>query len=311
MRRSTTTVLIVIAAAVASSTAFAATQARVAGSVVDSSGNPIGTATVVVTCPETPAYRKILEADEQGHFKILLLDATKVYVFSAEAPGYSGADMEVKVSVGTMDNEITLQLMSQEETAAAERDAILEQPGFKEFNEGRELLRAGEVDQARAKYAEAVLAMPDLAPAWAGLAGIDYKAGSYQEAYDNALACIEHDDENAKCVAIAANAARELGDTEANERLVARYEELNPDDPTTLFNRAAEFLNALDDEQARPLLEQCLAADPEFPQCLFEYGMLLLRSGDLEGAKSHLNTYLAVAPDGPDATAAAETVKYL
>jgi tetratricopeptide (TPR) repeat protein len=311
MRRTTLWTLVVIAAAVGGSIALAASQARVAGTVVDTAGAPIAGATVVVTCPETPSFRKVLEVNAQGQFKILLLDATKAYVFAAEAPGYSGFEREVKVSVGTMDNQITMELMSLEQTAAAEREAILEQPGYKEHNEGLELLRAGDSAGARAKFAEAVAAVPDLAAAWAGMAEIDFDSGSYQDAFDNAEACLEHDDENVKCVAIAANAARELGDMEVNQRYVERYEELNPDDPTTLFNQAAEFLNALDDDQARPLLEQCLEVDPEFPQCLFEYGMLLLRSGDLEGAKAQLTTYLEVAPDGPDAAAAAETVKYL
>jgi hypothetical protein len=39
--------------------------------------------------------------------------------------------------------------------------------------------------------------------------------------------------------------------------------------------------------------------------------MLLLRSGDMEGAKAHLEKYLEVAPDGPDAATAQETIKYL
>ena len=67
----------------------------------------------------------------------------------------------------------------------------------------------------------------------------------------------------------------------------------------------------MDDGGARPLLEKCLDADPDFPQCNFEYGMLLLRSGDMEGAKAHLEKYLEVAPDGPDAATAQETIKYL
>jgi tetratricopeptide (TPR) repeat protein len=311
MRRPTLFSLALIAALFSGSNAEAASQARVAGTVVDTAGQPIPGASVVVTCPEAPTFHKVLEVDQHGEFKILLLDATKAYVFAAEAPGYSGFEREVKVGVGTMDNLVTLELMSLEETAAAERDAILEQPGYKEHSEGLELQRAGDLEAARAKFAEAVAAVPDLAAAWAAMATIDFDNGSYQDALDNAEACLEHDDQNVKCVAIAANAARELGDMETNQRYVERYEELNPDDPTTLFNRAAEYLNALDDEKARPLLEQCLAVDPEFPRCLFEYGMLLLRAGDLEGAKAQLTTYLEVAPEGPDAAAAAETVKYL
>ena len=92
---------------------------------------------------------------------------------------------------------------------------------------------------------------------------------------------------------------------------MARYEELNPEDPTILYNSAAGFLNKLDDEGARPLLEQCLDADPDYPQCNFEYGMLLLRTGDMEGAKSRLEKYIEVAPNGPDVATAQETIKYL
>ncbi len=311
MRRSTIVTLMLIAGAIAPLTAGAASQARIAGTVVDSAGQPIQGATVLVSSRESAGFKKVLESDAAGRFKILLLDATLTYQFSADAPGFTGAEMDVKVNVGTMDNEITLQLISEQESAAAERNAILEQPGYKEYNEGREFARAGDLEQARAKYAAAVAAMPDLAPAWAGLAEVDFDNGSFQSALDNAVACLEHDDENNKCLAIAANASSELGDMEANQRFVDRYRDLNPDDPTTLFNQAAEFLNAMDDDQARPLLEQCLEADPEFGPCLFEYGMLLLRSGDLEGAKDKLNTYLEVAPDGADASAAAETVKYL
>jgi Flp pilus assembly protein TadD len=92
---------------------------------------------------------------------------------------------------------------------------------------------------------------------------------------------------------------------------MARYQELNPDDPATLFNQAVEYLNAMDDEAAKPLLQKCLEVDPNFPKCLFEYGMLLLRSGDLQGAKQHLEHYLEVAPNGDDADTARETIKYL
>ncbi|MEJ2187827.1 MAG: tetratricopeptide repeat protein [Acidobacteriota bacterium] len=87
---------------------------------------------------------------------------------------------------------------------------------------------------------------------------------------------------------------------------MARYQELNPEDPAILYNEAAVFLNKMDDEGARPLLERCLAVDPSFP-----YGMLLLRTGDMEGAKKHLQKYLEVAPDGADAGTAQETLKYL
>jgi tetratricopeptide (TPR) repeat protein len=312
MRKSTTwSVVATLVVSVASSVALASTQSRVSGVVVDSGGVPISGAEVTVTCPEAAAYKKVLKTDGKGQFKILLLDATKSYIFHTEAPGYIPYDESVKVPAGTNDNELTFTLQSEQEADAASKDQILEQPGYKEYEEGRELLKADDFAGAYAKFSQAVEAVPDLAQAWANLADIDFQNADYAKAMENAEICLEHDDENSKCLAVAANSANELGDSEAEQRYLARYQEINPDDPATLFNQAVDHLNALDDENARPYLEQCLEVDDEFGQCLFEYGMLLLRTGDLEGAKAHLNKYLEVAPDGPDATAARETVKYL
>lgn len=295
----------------AASPALASTQARVAGAVVDTSGQPVAGATITVTSPEAATYKKVLETEADGSFRLLLLDATKAYLFHVESPGYVPLDREIKVGVGTMDNEFTFTLVSEQESMAARQDAILEQPGFKEHAEALELLKAGDLDAARSKFAAAVAAVPDLAPAWGGLADIDYRKGDYRSALTNAQKCLEQDDESLQCLAIAANAARELGEEKAQHDYMVRYQELNPDDPASLFNQAAEYLNALDDERAKPLLEQCLDIDPDFPACLFEYGMVLLRSGDMEGAKAQLEHYLEVAPDGPNASAARETIKYL
>ena len=295
----------------AASIALASGQARVSGTVVDTTGKPIPGATITVTCAEAPTFKKVLEAEQNGGFRLLLLDATKSYDFHVQAAGYASYDHVIKVGIGTMDNEFTFTLQSDTEATAAQQQQLLQQPGYKELEEGHELLRAGQTDAARVKFSAAVAAVPALAAAWGGLAEIDYRVGNYASALANAKSCLEHDAENIKCLAIAANSSKELGDVEGHHAYMTRYQELNPDDPTTLFNQAAEFLNALDDEHARPLLEQCLAADPAFPECLFEYAMVLLRSGDMEGAKAHLQRYLEVAPEGSNAAAARETIKYL
>ena len=108
---------------------------------------------------------------------------------------------------------------------------------------------------------------------WKDLAGLGFDfrwwemdPTSFSCSMDRLDELLDEDDESVSCLAIAANASKELGDTEAQEGYMARYQDLNPDDPTTLFNQAAQFLNAMDDEQAWPLLEQCLAVDSEFPQ---------------------------------------------
>ena len=158
---------------------------------------------------------------------------------------------------------------------------------------------------------DAVAARPDLTGAWVTLSEIAYDRGEPEKALEYARSCLSEDPEAVPCLAAAANAAIKCGEETAYKDYMARYTALNPDDPAAIFNEAAEYLNAMDDEQARPRLEHCLEVDPDFPKCLYEYGMLLLRAGELEQAKTTLEHYLEVAPDGPDAAAVAETVKYL
>jgi len=293
------------------STAGASTQARVAGLITDADGNPITNAVITITAPDSTAYERVLETDTKGRFKILLLDATKTYLFHVEAAGYIPIEEQVKVPAGTMNNEVSWSMQTIQQAQQNEEDRIRQQPGFKEFEDGLALLKDGKSAEARAMFQEAVLAVPDLVPAWRKMAEIDFNQGDYENALANARKCLEYDDEQISCVALAANSAKELEDHDAHAKYMKLYQDLNPDDPATLFNQAAVFLNAFDDENARPLLEQCLELDSEFGACLYEYGMLLLRSGDLEAAKTQLEKYLEVEPEGPNAETVRETVKYL
>lgn len=290
---------------------FAGAQARLEGRVTDSKGNPIPNAEITITTSEVTTFHKVLTTDKKGEFKMLLLDATRHYLFHVEAPGYQAEERPFKVAAGSTENMFEFTLSSLQEAAAQGTMDLLQQPGYKEMAEAQKLYEAGDKEGARLKFQEAVAAKPDLLQALAGLAELSYGAGDFEAALDAAKRCLEQDDESVECLAVAANSAQRLGDEEARAGFMARYKELNPEDPTILYNAAAEFLNKLDDESARPLLERCLEADPDFPQCNFEYGMLLLRTGDMEGAKLYLEKYLEVAPDAPDAATAQETIKYL
>ncbi len=301
----------VVVQVTASAMVFAGAQARVEGRVTDSRGNPIADVEVTITSPEVSTFKMVVSGDKKGVFKFLLLDATRNYFFHVEAAGYQPQERPFKVAAGSTDTVFEFTLNTVQEAAAAGAVSLLEQPGYKEMTEGRELYQAGDKAGALVKFKEAIAAKPDLIPALAAVAELSYDAADYQGSIDAAELCLEQDDESIECLAIAANAAQMLGDKEAHAGYMARYEKANPEDPTVLYNSAAGYLNKLDDDGARPLLEQCLAADPDFPQCNFEYGMLLLRTGDMEGAKTYLEKYLQVAPDGPDATTAVETIKYL
>jgi tetratricopeptide (TPR) repeat protein len=291
--------------------AHAGTQAKIEGRVTDAKGQPVVGAVLTITTAEVTTYNRVVKTDDDGEFQTLILDATRTYNLLVEADGYQSQQREFKVGAGSTDNFFGFTLMTTAQVAGVEQQKKLEQPGYKELNEGRELLRAGDNQAALAKYKEAAAAKPDLLEALARIAELSYDAGEHEGALEAAKQCLDQEPESKQCLAIAINSSGELGDEQARTDYLALYQQLNPEDPSLLFNQAAELLNNLDDEKARPLLERCLAADPEFPECNFEYGMLLLRFGDMEGAKKHLQKYLEIAPTGPLAPTAEETIKYL
>jgi tetratricopeptide (TPR) repeat protein len=300
-----------IALSLGTSMLWAGAQARIRGKVADSNGKPIPSAVITITSDEVTDFEKVVDVKKDGSFTTLILDATKTYTFTVEAPGYRPYGEQVKVSVGTTDNFYEFVLRTEEEVQEEKREEMFEQPGYRELKEGTDKLNAGDLAGAATSFEAAIPHLSDPLPAYVGLADVTSRLKQHEAALKWAEKCLELDDEDTRCLAVAANSAQALGKTELRDQYMARYQALNPDDPATLFNQAAEHLNAMDDEAARPLLEKCLEVDPDFAKCLFEYGMLLLRSGDLEGAKANLSRYLEVAPDGPDASTARETIKYL
>jgi len=307
----TSLVACVVVMAFVAAVTWAGASARLRGTVVDSADNPIANVVITIVTDEVDGFEKIVKVKDNGTFSTLLLDATKTYRFLVEAPGYIPHEREVKVPAGSADSDFTFTLVTEGEMQERERAKVLEQPGYKEMNQGRELLEQGKTAEAEVMLEAAVAAVPDLLPAWIALTDIAFEEEDYAKALERAKECLELDDESLRCLAIASNACQQLGDNDGRAEYLTRYQELNPEDPGALFNQAADFLNKMDDDSARPLLEKCLEADPDFPKCIFEYGMLQLRGGDMEGAKGSLQHYLEVAPDGVDAATAQETIKYL
>lgn len=290
---------------------FAQAQGRVKGVVKDSKGKPITTATVTITCPDISNFRKEIRVDEKGGFATLIVDATKQYLFRVEAPGYQTIEQLNKPLIGAQTLTLDFVLQTFEEVQAQAQGEMLESPGIKQLREGTQLIREGKTAEGRAKLREAITLKPDLYQAWAELAHLEATAGKPADALANAKKCLELNATFAPCLALAANAAYELGDTKAHEAYMAAYKLANPSDPAVLFNEAVEHLNKGDDAAAKPLLEEALAVQVDFPPALFQLGMIYLREGNSAKARELLEKFLKVAPNHADAPMAKEMLKYL
>ncbi len=137
------TLTVGLALGIATSVA-AGPQARVIGTVTTADGNPIAGAVVTITCAALPTFSKELTSGDDGGYRVLLLDSTQTYVFRVEAPGFVAHEEEVKVPVGTTDNERNFTLVTPAAAASSRQADLLEQPGYRELERGAGQLSRGD-----------------------------------------------------------------------------------------------------------------------------------------------------------------------
>ena len=290
---------------------LAQAQGRVKGIVSDTSGNPIGGATVKITCPEITNFLRSLTTNDEGEYATIIADGTKQYLFHVEAAGYQPVEQMVKPLIGGQTLERNFTLTSVKEIQDRLDKEAMEQPGIKDQREAFELLKAGKKAEARAKFEAAVAAMPELYISWLELGKMDLEAGNHKAAMEKADKCLGASFNFPACLAVGLNAARALGDKALIEKYESAYKLANPTDPTIAYNEAVEYLNKGDDAKARPLLEQALQADPKYADALFQLGMVYFRLGETAKAKEMLQKFLEVAPTHKEAPTATEMLKYM
>lgn len=290
---------------------FAQAQGRIKGVVTDTQGKPIPGAKIILTCPDITNFHRELTTDEKGAFATLIVDATREYLFHVEAPGFQPQEAMKKPLIGGQALDVSFTLASVQQLQAEAQQKALDQPGLKEAREGQELLDAGKTVEARAKFAAAVAAKPDMYLAWLAMGDIDQKAGKNDDAIVAAEKCLSYKPEFPQCLALAMNAAQAKGDKAAFEKYAKRYQVANPSDPTLYYNDAVAYLNKGDDAKARPLLEKALEADPKYADAMFQLGMVCFRSGETAKAKELLEKFIAVAPNHKEAPTAKEMLKYM
>lgn len=290
---------------------FAQAQGRIKGVVTDVKGTPIQGAKIIITCPDIANFHRELTTDEKGVFATLIVDATRPYLFRVEAPGFQPQESMQKPKIGGQTLDLSFALVSVQELQAQAQQKALEQPGLKEAREGQELLDEGKTAEARAKFAAAVAAKPDLYIAWLAMGDIDQKAGKNDDAIMAAEKCLSYKPEFPQCLALGMNATLAKGDKAAYESYTKRYQAVNPSDPTLYYNDAVAYLNKGDDAKARPLLEKALAADPKYADAMFQLGMVCFRSGETAKAKELLEKFIAIAPNHKEAPSAKEMLKYM
>jgi Tfp pilus assembly protein PilF len=245
---------------------------------------------------EQKQYQEAADAAD----KAMALGAADPSLLSARWEAYRRLGDEAKAAKAREDLERAGR--ATEEAKRAHNDAVA-------------LLKAGDDAGAFAKFQEALALDPNLEPALLGLATTGLKIGRAAEAAAAAEAVLKKDPRNEQAVRIRYNAALKLGDTvmalDALEALVA----LAAVDRATAVDGLSKLAFAAFDSDdvvhAKEALGKVLELDPNHARSHYLMGLILMREGAKAEARSHLERFLELAPNDPDAATAKDALKYL
>jgi len=302
MRRTLAVSLILLLAAAGN--AFAGSEARMQGKVVDiSTKQPISNASIKIEAVEGKTVKQGTKSKADGTYAIFVLDGTIKYKFSISADGYTTYEETIKMKLGESERrDFELMKVGAEPVVAPKAD-----PTVEAYNEGAALANAGDLAGAIKKFEEAVAAKPDMLAGWTALAKTQLRQKNYPKAIEAAGKVLEIDDSDVDMLTVQYQAYTAQGD-KAN---AAKIEPKLPKNAGSLFNDAAKLINSGNDAGAEKLLQQAIAADEKFAQAHYELGMIYVRSGKSAEAKAALLKYLEIDPNGKDAATAKEMMNYL
>lgn len=295
---------------------FAGAQGRLKGKVTDSSGAPIEGATVTITTPNLRTFKMTIKSDKKGDWGTILNDATMPYHVRIEKDGFTPAESDKKVPVGDVGVVDAKLLTTAEASAAAGGRAVPAPPSPSDlaaisFNEGVDLLSAGNKPGAEAKFFEAVGKNPDLPQGWQALATLAYEKKDWAKTIEYGQKATDLDPTLTQLYGIMSSAAAQSGDKKAAAEWQAKFEEANPESAESLYNKGIDSYNKKKVKDAEVMLLKAVEAKPDFALAHFWLGMASFNLNKKAAAKEHLEKYLELEPNGSEASTAKELLPLL
>ena len=280
---------------------------------MDSSGNiSVEGVNVTVTTPAIKNFKVTVKTDKNGQFGLIVNDATLKYHMHFEKEGFNPGDRDEKFS--TVDVKVVDEKLLKPSEAAprgAAPVAAASAPSktdvaTKAYNDGVDLLNAGDKAGAAKKFEEAVGKNPDLPQGWQALTSLAYDRKDWGKTLEYGQKATDLDPSLTNLYLMMSEAASKSGDKKAAGDWQKKYAEANPDTPEVLYNKGIDAYNKKNLKEAEQNLTKAAEAKPEFALAHFWLGMTEFSLNKKAAAREHLEKYLQLDPNGSEASTAKE-----
>lgn len=238
-------------------------------------------------------YEKAVEAAE----KAIALGSTDEEVWRSRWEAYRHLGDEAKTSQALED---------------LEQAGLRAEEAKKIYNDGVGLSKAGDQAGAFEKFQEALIVDPNLMPALLGVATTGIEIDRNAEAAIAAETILNAEPEHEQALRIRYNAALKLGD---DDKIIDSLVGLAVVEPEvardSLLRMAYEAYDANDMAKSKSRFLKVLEVDPNHPLSYYLLGLITVGEGANDEATMHLERFLQLAPDHPEADAAGELLRFL
>ena len=288
---------------------------QVKGRVVDAQNKPMEGAKITIVRADGAAKPKFTVNTRRNGDFLQVGIPTGDYVVTAEKDGLTQS-FPVKVGLEARDVNFTLKPggdMSKED-AAKEEARIAGIKGA--FGEGAKLSNEGKYDEAIAKFEAVLKDVPKCTECHINIGSVKTLQKDYdgaEAAFKLALTLNPESAEAYNGLATVYNAQKKFKEAqamsaEAAKRVPAGAAGGNAD---TLYNQGVIAWNANDFPAASDHFQSAIKADPKHAEAHFMLGRAYLNLGKLPEAAAEFQTYVQLAPTGPNAKEAQTNVEAL
>lgn len=179
-------------------------------------------------------------------------------------------------------------------------------------NEAVQLENGGDHEAAFLKFQDALKLDPNLLPALLGSATAAMETGRNEKAIQAATSILNSDPSHEAALRIRYNAAFNLEDEDLIIDALVGLATIEPDVAKNgLLKLAFDAYDADDMANAVTRFEKVLLVDPNNVKCHYYLGLIHVNEGAADKAKVHLQKFVQLAPDDPDAATAGDLLAYL
>jgi tetratricopeptide (TPR) repeat protein len=293
--------------------AAAQSTGMVKGVVKDVQGQPVDGAKVTIEMTEGTNRHFETKSNKKGEFIQIGLPPG-AYRVTAEKDKQASNTADVRVRVNSA-AEANLVLGAAAAAAASKTNAELKAT----LEAGIAATNAGNDDEAIKQFQHAIELKPDCADCYYNIGYLETKKKEYDKAeaaYKKAIEIKPAYSEAYSGLANVYNAERKFDEAAAASSKAAELAGSAPGglaggNADALFNQGVILWNAGKIADAKKQFEAAIAANPDHAEAHYQLGMTLVNENNLTAAANEFETYLKLAPNGPNAPQAKALVAQL